>query len=65
MSNTPISNSSFKNAVMAMAMMLFLALSFKLSGELTADKQVSISQTDTVVSTLNQPSNQVVLVANK
>lgn len=67
MTDAPISNRSIKNAVMAIAMMLFLALSFKLSGDLTADSNtsVSISQTDTVISTFNQPNDQIVLTANK
>lgn len=60
MSNAPIANSPIKNAMMAVAMMLFLALSFKLSSDLTTDTQPSISPTDAVVSTLNQPSQQVV-----
>jgi len=45
--------------MMAVAMMSFLALSFKLSADLTTDTQPSISPTDAVVSTLNQPSQQV------
>lgn len=71
MSNEPISNSSIanssianspiKNAMMAVAMMSFLALSFKLSADLTTDTQPSISPTDAIVSTLNQPGQQVVL----
>ena len=60
-SNSLISNSPIKNAMMAVAMILFLALSFKLSADLTTDTQPSISPTDAVVSTLNQPSQQVVL----
>lgn len=59
-SNSSIANSPLKNAMMAVAMMLFLALSFKLSSDLTTDTQPSISPTDAVVSTLNQPSQQVV-----
>ena len=67
MTDAPISNHSIKNAVMAIAMMLFLALSFKLSGDLTSDSNtsVNISQTDTVISTFNQPNDQIVLTANK
>lgn len=65
MNDAPSSNRLIKNALMATIMMLFLAVSFKLSGDLTADKQVSISQTDTVVSTLNQPNTEVVLTASK
>lgn len=66
MSNAPICNSSIanspiKNAMMAVAMMLFLALSFKLSSDLTTDTQPSISPTDAVVSTLNQPNQQTAL----
>lgn len=57
-SNSSISNSPIKNAMMAVAMMSFLALSFKLSADLTTDSQPSISPTDAVVSTLNQPSQQ-------
>ena len=65
-SSQSMSNSSIKNAVMAIAMMLFLALSFKLAGDLTADNSVnSISQTDSVVSTLNQPNPQTLLTADK
>ena len=59
--NSSIANSPIKNAMMAVAMMSFLALSFKLSADLTTDTQPSISPTDAVVSTLNQPSQQVVL----
>ena len=60
-SSSSIANSPIKNAMMAVAMMLFLALSFKLSSDLTTDTQPSISPTDAVVSTLNQPGQQVVL----
>ena len=59
--NCSIANSPIKNAMMAVAMMSFLALSFKLSADLTTDTQPSISPTDAVVSTLNQPSQQVIL----
>ena len=66
MSNAPISSSSIanspiKNAMMAVAMMSFLALSFKLSSDLTKDTQPSISPTDAVISTLNQPNQQTAL----
>nr|WP_312174789.1 hypothetical protein [Moraxella sp. CTOTU46934] len=66
MSNAPISSSSIanspiKNAMMAVAMMSFLALSFKLSSDLTTDTQPSISPTDAVISTLNQPNQQTAL----
>lgn len=66
MSNAPIANSSIanspiKNAMMAVAMMSFLALSFKLSSDLTTDTQPSISPTDAVISTLNQPNQQTAL----
>lgn len=60
-SNSSIANSPIKNAMMAVAMMLFLALSFKLSSDLTMDTQPSISPTDAVVSTLNQPGQQTAL----
>ena len=66
MSNAPIANSSIANspikkAMMAVAMMSFLALSFKLSADLTTDTQPSISPTDAVISTLNQPNQQTAL----
>lgn len=66
MSNAPIANSSIanspiKNAMMAVAMMSFLAFSFKLSADLTTDTQPSISPTDAVISTLNQPNQQTAL----
>ncbi|MGL5252219.1 MAG: hypothetical protein ACRC7U_03660 [Moraxella sp.] len=48
---------ALKNALMAIVMMLFLAISFKLAGEVSSDTLPVISQTDTVVSTLNQPAN--------
>mgnify|MGYP000141389857 CR=1 FL=1 len=48
-------NHPIKNTMMALGMMLFLALSFKVSGDLTHDTP-TISQTDSVISTLNQPS---------
>ena len=60
-SNSLIANSPIKDAMMAVAMILFLALSFKLSADLTTDTQPSISPTDAVVSSLNHPSQQVVL----
>ena len=45
-----------KNIILAIAMMLFLAFSFKLAGDLSVDNQTAVlSQTDTVLSTLNQP----------
>lgn len=52
-------NHPFKNVVMAIGMMLFLALSFKVGGDLSSDT-TTVSQTDTVVSTLNQPAQAVV-----
>ena len=60
-SNSLIANSPIKNAMMAVAMILFLALSFKLSADLTTDTQPSISPTDAVISTLNQPNQQTAL----
>lgn len=60
-SNSSIANSPIKNAMMAVAMMSFLALSFKLSADLTTDTQPSISPTDAVISTLNQPNQQTAL----
>lgn len=48
-------NHPLKNFLMAIGMILFLALSFKLGGDLTSDEAV-LSQTDTVISTLNQPA---------
>lgn len=47
---------TLKNIVLALAMLLFLALSFKLAGNLSVEKQQpTLSQTDSVFSTLNQP----------
>ena len=60
-SSSSIANSPIKNAMMAVAMILFLALSFKLSADLTTDTQPSISPTDAAVSTLNQQGQQMVL----
>lgn len=57
MSRYNLSNHPLKNTVLAIAMMLFLALSFKLAGDLSTDNDTpALSQTDSVISTLNQPT---------
>lgn len=57
-------NHPIKNFVLAIGMMLFLALSFKLGGDLTSENDTAVlSQTDSVISTLNQPAQPVVAVA--
>lgn len=49
--------STTKNILLAIGMVLFLALSFKLAGDLTGETtKASISQTDAVVSTLRTPA---------
>lgn len=52
-------NHPLKSFALAIGMMLFLALSFKLGGDLTNDT-TTISQTDSVISTLNQPTSVTV-----
>lgn len=46
--------SPIKNTLLAMALMLFLAISFKLCGDLTDENQISISQTDTMFNSLSE-----------
>ena len=52
-------NHPLKNFIMAIGMMLFLTLSFKISGDLTSDAP-TVSQTDSVISTLNQPTQAAI-----
>lgn len=54
--STPIAPSStLKNMLLALGMVLFLALSFKLTNDLTGDTS-NVSQTDSVLSSLNTPA---------
>ncbi|MFW2177221.1 MULTISPECIES: hypothetical protein [unclassified Moraxella] len=52
-------NHPLKNVILAVVMMLFLAISFKIGGDLSTDNP-SVSQTDSVISTLNQPNQPVI-----
>lgn len=47
-------NHPLTNLLLAIGMILFLAISFKLGGDLSSDT-TTVSQTDSVISTLNQP----------
>lgn len=58
--------STTKNILLAMSMVLFLALSFKLAGDLTGETtKVSISQTDAIMSTLQTPAPTVASNSNE
>lgn len=46
--------SPLKNGLLAVALMLFLAVSFKLCGDLTDESQATISQTDSVFTSLTE-----------
>lgn len=53
---TPTQTHPLKNSLLALAMMVFLALSFKLAGDVNTDTQSpSLSATDSVISTLQNP----------
>lgn len=55
-----------KNIGFAIGMMLFLSLSFKLTGELNEENTQSVlSQTDNVISTLNTPNTDNSLTTDK
>lgn len=43
-----------KNGLLAIGLMLFLVISFKLCGDLTDENHTSISQTDNVLNSLNK-----------
>ena len=46
--------SPLKNGLLAVALMTFLAISFKLCGDLTDESQTKVSQTDSVFNSLNE-----------
>lgn len=48
-----------KNGLLAVALMLFLAVSFKLCGDLT-DETTNISQTDSVFSSLSEKAKPAI-----
>lgn len=52
--------SPVKNGLLAVALMLFLAISFKLCGDLTDESQTSISLTDSIFSGLHEENSPTV-----
>lgn len=50
-----------KNGLLAIGLILFLAVSFKLCGDLTDESQTSISQTDSVFNSLSEKINEPVI----